>query len=104
MVVDDPLSSTRLLDGDALGIEMDDFEKNRIPINEVVGDGLWGDMHHDARDMQRLGKKQQFKVSDSRESRMPVLELTVDAEKLQLPLHTGVCVDLHGNVGIRPGV
>ncbi|KAK8241058.1 amino acid transporter-like protein [Phyllosticta capitalensis] len=40
---------------------MDDFEKNRIPINEVVGDGLWGDMHHDARDMQRLGKKQQFK-------------------------------------------
>lgn len=37
-------------------------EKNKIPVEEVIGDGGWGDTANDVRDMQRLGKKQEFKV------------------------------------------
>ncbi|KAK7045415.1 polyamine transporter tpo5 [Paramarasmius palmivorus] len=33
----------------------------KIPLEDVIGDGHWGDTSHDVRDMQRLGKKQEFK-------------------------------------------
>ncbi|KAF4314330.1 putative amino acid transporter protein [Botryosphaeria dothidea] len=36
-------------------------EKNNIPVEEATGDGSWGDTANDVRDMQRLGKKQEFK-------------------------------------------
>ncbi|KAK8177984.1 amino acid transporter-like protein [Phyllosticta citrichinensis] len=60
MVLDDPLSTAPLLD-DPDAIEMDDFEKSRIPVRDVEAEDLWGDTPNDARDMQRLGKKQEFK-------------------------------------------
>lgn len=36
--------------------------KNQIPVEDVIGLGEWVDTQNDVRDMQRLGKKQEFKV------------------------------------------
>lgn len=43
-------------------MDIDATVKNVIPAEEIVGDGGWGDTANDVRDMQRLGKKQEFKV------------------------------------------
>lgn len=47
-------------------MEVDATIKNVIPAEEIVGDGGWGDTANDVRDMQRLGKKQEFKVMNNR--------------------------------------
>ena len=39
------------------------MEKSKIPGEEVgANGGEWGETRHDAQDMARLGKKQEFKV------------------------------------------
>lgn len=43
-------------------MSIDTTAKNVIPAEDVIGDGGWGDTANDVRDMQRLGKKQEFKV------------------------------------------
>ena len=36
--------------------------ESKIPVEEVIGDGGWGETRQDVQDMARLGKKQEFKV------------------------------------------
>ena len=39
--------------------------ESKIPVEEVMGDGGWGETRQDVHDMARLGKKQEFKVNSS---------------------------------------
>lgn len=77
-------------------------EENKIPVEEVIGDGSWGDTANDVRDMQRLGKKQEFKV---RRRNLAVL-VTADwtAEKFWFSCHARIRLDLHGYMGVCAGV
>ena len=57
------------------------MEESKGPVAEIIGDGGWGETRQDVRDMQRLGKKQVFKVCTGRkvESGMPPTRTFIDA-------------------------
>src|ERR1700722_13369901 len=66
-------------------------------------DDVWGDTPDDVRDMQRLGKKQEFKVlCTSAICRLKVAKTAV--AQFQLHIYDGFCVYIHGYLGIRPRV
>src|ERR1700730_4678932 len=68
-----------------------------------VYDDVWGDTPHDVRDMQRLGKKQEFKVlCISAIYHLRVAKTAV--AQFQLLICVGLCVYLYGHLGIRPRV
>jgi hypothetical protein len=68
-----------------------------------VYDDVWGDTPHDVRDMQRLGKKQEFKVlCISAICHLKVAKTAV--AQLQLLICVGLCVYIHGHLGIFPRV
>ena len=68
-----------------------------------VYDDVWGDTPHDVRDMQRLGKKQEFKVlCISAICHLKVAKTAV--AQLQLLICVALCVCIHGHLGICPRV
>lgn len=71
--------------------------------SSYVYDDVWGDTPDDVRDMQRLGKKQEFKVlCISAICPLKVAETAV--AQFQLFIYVGFCVYIHGHLGIRPRV
>ena len=71
--------------------------------SSYVYDDVWGDTLQDVRDMQRLGKKQEFKVlCISAICRLKVAKTAV--AQFQLLICVGLCVYIHGHLGIRPRV
>lgn len=73
-----------------------------ISYDAEAHDGVWGDTQNDIRDMQRLGKKQEFKVAFP----IPLVAFggLICAEKLQLPFHLGLRINLYGDLGVCSGV
>jgi choline transport protein len=68
-----------------------------------IYDDVWGDTPHDIRDMQRLGKKQEFKVlCISAMCHLKVAKTAV--AQFQLLICVGLCVYIHGHLGICPRV
>jgi hypothetical protein len=90
------------VDGEVKG-NYDVQHENASPESSSAHEAGWGDKSQDMVDMQRLGKKQEFKVRIFL-GRLVARVTNWWIEKLQLYQHARLCLHLYGNLGICLGV